>query len=40
MKKKQRISAVIKEGNHFLSFDGWIALKVGNLNHTSFCLEM
>lgn len=40
MKKKQRISAVIKQGIHFLSFDGCIALIVGNLDHTSFFFEM
>lgn len=40
MKKKQRISAVIKQGKHFLSFDASIALKVENLNHTLFFFEM
>lgn len=40
MKKKQWISAVIKQENHFLIFDGWIALKVGKLNYTSFFFEM
>jgi len=36
MEKKQRISAMIKPGNHFISCDGCIASKEGILNCMSF----